>query len=70
MAQAGGGQDHVPLSHYVDPLLGTGDDDQGDTIPGPSLPAGSIHPSPNTITSTTSNAGYQRPRSGMRAQGP
>ncbi len=56
----GAGQDHVPLSQYVDPLLGTGDDDQGDTIPGPTLPAGSIHPSPNTITSTTSNAGYDR----------
>ena len=60
MAQAGVGQDHVPLSHYVDPMLGTGDDDQGDTIPGPTLPAGSIHPSPNTITATTSNAGYDR----------
>ncbi len=60
VAKAGVGKDHVSLSHYVDPMLGTGDDDQGDTIPGPTLPAGSIHPSPNTIASTTSNAGYDR----------
>ncbi|SFG08129.1 alpha-1,2-mannosidase, putative [Novosphingobium sp. CF614] len=56
------------LSSYVDPSVGTGNDNQGDTIIGPSLPAGSIHPSPETlslvpvgpdqIASQTSNAGY------------
>ncbi|KQU49764.1 alpha-mannosidase [Sphingomonas sp. Leaf339] len=44
------------LYRYVDPLVGTGNDDQGDTVPGPTLPAGSIHPSPETLTG--SNAGY------------
>ncbi|MBJ6121467.1 GH92 family glycosyl hydrolase [Sphingomonas mollis] len=46
----------TPLYRYVDPLVGTGNDDQGDTVPGPTLPAGSIHPSPETLTG--SNAGY------------
>ena len=59
-AGAGPGRDPLLLSDYVDPLIGTGDDDEGDTIPGPTLPAGSIHPSPNTITAATSNAGYDR----------
>jgi predicted alpha-1,2-mannosidase len=58
--RAGAARDPLPLSQYVDPLIGTGDDDEGDTIPGPTLPAGSIHPSPNTITPATSNAGYDR----------
>lgn len=44
------------LSRYVDPRIGLGNDNQGDTIPGPALPAGSIHPSPETLTG--SNAGY------------
>ncbi|VXC68433.1 Exonuclease SbcC [Sphingomonas sp. T1] len=60
LATPGAGRDPLPLSDYVDPLIGTGDDDRGDTIPGPTLPAGSIHPSPNTITAATSNAGYDR----------
>ena len=38
-----------PLWMHVDPLIGTGNDDQGDTIPGPTRPAGSIHPSPETL---------------------
>lgn len=56
------------LSSYVDPTVGTGNDNQGDTIIGPSLPAGSIHPSPETQPLApvdpnqralqTSNAGY------------
>lgn len=45
-----------PLHGYVDPMIGVGNDNQGDTIPGPALPAGSIHPSPETLTG--SNAGY------------
>jgi predicted alpha-1,2-mannosidase len=48
------------LNGLVDPMVGTGNDDQGDTIPGPTLPAGSIHPSPETISTNTSNAGYDR----------
>jgi predicted alpha-1,2-mannosidase len=51
-----GAQDARPLYAQVDPMVGTGDDNQGDTIPGPALPAGSIHPSPETLTG--SNAGY------------
>ncbi|GAA3704126.1 GH92 family glycosyl hydrolase [Sphingomonas cynarae] len=47
-----------PLWMHVDPLIGTGNDDQGDTIPGPTRPAGSIHPSPETLVG--SNAGYDR----------
>ncbi|WP_033919629.1 GH92 family glycosyl hydrolase [Sphingomonas sp. 37zxx] len=46
------------LYRYVDPRIGTGNDDQGDTIPGPARPAGSIHPSPETLTG--SNAGYDK----------
>ncbi|HEX8445172.1 MAG TPA: GH92 family glycosyl hydrolase [Sphingomonas sp.] len=53
---AGAAVDAEPLYRYVDPLIGTGNDDQGDTIPGPTRPAGSIHPSPETLTG--SNAGY------------
>ncbi|MGN6424336.1 MAG: GH92 family glycosyl hydrolase [Asticcacaulis sp.] len=45
-----------PLYSYVDPMVGTGNDNQGDTIPGPALPHGSVHPSPETLTG--SNAGY------------
>ncbi|HWT51019.1 MAG TPA: GH92 family glycosyl hydrolase [Caulobacter sp.] len=43
---------------YTLPTLtvGLGDDNQGDTIPGPTLPNGSIHPSPETPK--PSNAGY------------
>lgn len=37
-------------------MVSTGNDNEGDTIPGPSLPAGSIHASPQTLTG--SNAGY------------
>lgn len=47
-----------PLYRYVDPRIGTGNDDQGDTVPGPTRPAGSIHPSPETLTG--SNAGYDK----------
>jgi len=36
--------------------VGLGDDNQGDTIPGPTRPNGSIHPSPDTLNA--SNAGY------------
>ncbi|MCY1647390.1 GH92 family glycosyl hydrolase [Caulobacter sp. SL161] len=36
--------------------VGLGDDNQGDTIPGPTRPNGSIHPSPATLK--PSNAGY------------
>lgn len=43
---------------YVDPRIGTGNDDQGDTVPGPTRPAGSIHPSPQTLVG--SNAGYDK----------
>ncbi len=46
----------APLSTHVDPTIGTGNDDQGDTIIGPTLPGGSIHPSPETLV--PSNAGY------------
>ena len=45
-----------PLYTYVDPMVGVGNDNQGDTVPGPALPHGSIHPSPETLTG--SNAGY------------
>ena len=48
----------MPLYRYVDPAIGTGNDDQGDTVPGPTRPAGSIHPSPETLTG--SNAGYDK----------
>jgi predicted alpha-1,2-mannosidase len=51
-------QQAVPLWRHVDPLIGTGNDDQGDTVPGPTRPAGSIHPSPETLVG--SNAGYDR----------
>ncbi|ESQ85047.1 hypothetical protein AEAC466_04895 [Asticcacaulis sp. AC466] len=50
---AGAGQ---PLYKYVNPMVGVGNDNQGDTVPGPALPSGSIHPSPETLTG--SNAGY------------
>jgi predicted alpha-1,2-mannosidase len=46
----------VPLYTYVNPMVGVGNDNQGDTVPGPALPSGSIHPSPETLTG--SNAGY------------
>ncbi|MBW8881814.1 MAG: alpha-mannosidase, partial [Asticcacaulis sp.] len=45
-----------PLYTYVDPMVGVGNDSQGDTVPGPAVPHGSIHPSPETLTG--SNAGY------------
>jgi predicted alpha-1,2-mannosidase len=45
-----------PLYTYVDPMVGTGNDNEGDTIPGTALPHGSIHPSPETLVG--SNAGY------------
>lgn len=52
--------------------VGLGDDNQGDTIPGPTRPNGSIHPSPDTLNA--SNAGYNptQPISGfaqLHAQG-
>ncbi|CAL4869796.1 hypothetical protein MMA231_04088 (plasmid) [Asticcacaulis sp. MM231] len=46
----------TPLYHYVNPMVGVGNDNEGDTVPGPALPSGSIHPSPETLTG--SNAGY------------
>lgn len=45
-------------STLVDPTVGVGDDNEGDTIIGPTLPGGSIHPSPETLA--PSNAGYNR----------
>jgi len=45
-----------PLYSYVDPMVGTGNDNEGDTIPGAAVPHGSIHPSPETLVG--SNAGY------------
>ena len=53
IAQAAPGQ-----SLYKLPALevGLGNDNEGDTIPGPTLPNGSIHPSPETPN--PSNAGY------------
>ncbi|WP_260928093.1 GH92 family glycosyl hydrolase [Novosphingobium sp. 9] len=53
---AGGAAPSASLVSYVDPRVGLGNDNEGDTVPGPSLPAGSIHPSPETLTG--SNAGY------------
>lgn len=47
MASADAGPE---LYSYVDPTVGIGNDDQGDTVIGPSLPAGSIHPSPQTLS--------------------
>ncbi|MCI4590731.1 GH92 family glycosyl hydrolase [Sphingobium sp. BYY-5] len=44
------------LVHYVDPHVGLGNDDEGDTVAGPARPAGSIHPSPEMLSG--SNAGY------------
>lgn len=49
-------EDAKPLYSYVNPMVGVGNDNQGDTVPGPALPAGSIHPSPEALTG--SNAGY------------
>lgn len=46
------------LARYVDPRIGIGNDNEGDTVPGPARPAGSIHPSPETLTG--SNAGYDK----------
>jgi predicted alpha-1,2-mannosidase len=46
------------LYTYVDPMVGVGNDNEGDTVPGPALPHGSIHPSPQTVKG--SNAGYDR----------
>ncbi|ESQ91845.1 hypothetical protein ABENE_09435 [Asticcacaulis benevestitus DSM 16100 = ATCC BAA-896] len=46
----------TPLYPYVNPMVGVGNDNEGDTVPGPALPSGSIHPSPETLTG--SNAGY------------
>lgn len=37
-------------------MVGVGNDNEGDTVPGPALPGGSIHPSPEALTG--SNAGY------------
>lgn len=48
----------LDLQRHVDPRIGTGNDDQGDTVPGPTRPAGSIHPSPQTLVG--SNAGYDK----------
>ena len=48
----------LPLYRYVDPRIGNGNDNQGDTVPGPTRPAGSIHPSPETLVG--SNAGYDK----------
>src|SRR3954462_9592157 len=48
----------IPLYRSVDPRVGTGNDDQGDTVPGPTRLSGSIHPSPETLTG--SNAGYDK----------
>ena len=45
-----------PRYRYVDPMVGAGNDNQGDTIVGPAAPHGSIHPSPQTLVG--SNAGY------------
>jgi predicted alpha-1,2-mannosidase len=57
LASAGAAaQESKPLYRYVDPLIGVGNANEGDTIPGPTLPTGSIHPSPETLTG--SNAGY------------
>lgn len=56
MVPAAWAQDSQPLYRYVNPMIGVGNDNQGDTVPGPALPAGSIHPSPETLTG--SNAGY------------
>lgn len=47
-----------PLYIYVDPMVGVGNNNEGDTVPGPALPHGSIHPSPQTEKG--SNAGYDR----------
>ncbi len=58
VATAGTGADETALFRYVDPRIGTGNDDQGDTVPGPTRPAGSIHPSPETLVG--SNAGYDK----------
>jgi predicted alpha-1,2-mannosidase len=58
MATAGLGAEEAGLFRYVDPRVGTGNDDQGDTVPGPTRPAGSIHPSPETLVG--SNAGYDK----------
>ncbi len=46
------------LAFYTRPALnvGLGNDNEGDTIPGPARPNGSIHPSPET--QNPSNAGY------------
>jgi predicted alpha-1,2-mannosidase len=49
-------QGSPPLYQLVNPMIGIGNDKQGDTIPGPALPNGSIHPSPDTLMG--SNAGY------------
>lgn len=53
-----GAQSEPGLYRHVDPRIGTGNDDQGDTVPGPARPAGSIHPSPETLVG--SNAGYDK----------
>jgi predicted alpha-1,2-mannosidase len=45
-----------PFHALPDLAVGLGDDNQGDTIPGPTRPNGSIHPSPDTLK--PSNAGY------------
>lgn len=45
-----------PFHALPDLRVGLGDDNQGDTIPGPTRPNGSIHPSPDTLK--PSNAGY------------
>lgn len=61
-----------PFYALPDLKVGLGNDNQGDTIPGPTRPNGSIHPSPDTLK--PSNAGYNptEPISGfaqLHAQG-
>lgn len=56
MASGSASAQQESLTHYVDPRIGLGNDNEGDTVPGPARPAGSIHPSPETLTG--SNAGY------------
>jgi putative alpha-1,2-mannosidase len=36
----------APLWQQVDPMVGTGNNNEGDTVPGPALPFGPIHPRP------------------------
>ena len=52
----GGTAPEAPLNTLVDPTVGIGNANEGDTIIGPTLPGGSIYPSPETLA--PSNAGY------------